>query len=153
MTVKLPLMEFSQVIRNSPLISIDLVVTDGNGRYLLGKRSNRPAKGYWFVPGGRILKDETIATAFNRLTEEELGICFSESDAKFIGVFEHFYDDNFSGTDFTTHYVVLGYMLVADINIENMPRTQHAQYKWFSKESLLNSESVHAHTKWYLEKQ
>lgn len=153
MTLKLPEVDFYQVVRSTPLVSIDLVVTDGNGRYLLGKRRNRPAKGYWFVPGGRILKDEKIATAFKRLTEEELGICFSENDAKFIGVCEHFYDDNFSGVDYTTHYVVLGYMLVADIDIENIPKTQHNQYEWFSKLSLLNSESVHVHTKWYLEKQ
>ncbi|WP_342345834.1 NUDIX domain-containing protein [Shewanella dokdonensis] len=101
---------------------------------------------------GRILKDESIASAFKRLTVDELGICFTVSDAKFIGLFEHFYEDNFSGTDFTTHYVVLGYMLVADINIMNMPKTQHMQYEWFSRQSLLDSESVHIHTKWYLEK-
>lgn len=44
------------------------------GQVLLGQRLNRPAQGYWFVPGGRIHKDETMTQAFARLTKEELGV-------------------------------------------------------------------------------
>ena len=57
-----------------PLISIDLLVQNEHGEYLLGLRNNRPAQGYWFVPGGRVLKNETLDGAFKRLTFEELGI-------------------------------------------------------------------------------
>ena len=49
---------FSTVIQNTPLISIDLIVENKKGQILLGKRVNEPALGYWFVPGGRIFKDE-----------------------------------------------------------------------------------------------
>ncbi|MBF4436458.1 NUDIX domain-containing protein, partial [Vibrio anguillarum] len=69
----LPINTFKTIIENTPLVSIDLVVYNQKNEALLGKRNNRPAQGYWFVPGGRILKDESIAVAFRRLTLNELG--------------------------------------------------------------------------------
>ena len=57
----LPLSTFKTVIASTPLISIDLVIKNNTGRILLGKRTNRPAQGFWFVPGGRVLKDEPVS--------------------------------------------------------------------------------------------
>ncbi|HGU2589280.1 TPA: NUDIX domain-containing protein, partial [Escherichia coli] len=48
--------DFATIVRSTPLISIDLIVENEFGEILLGKRINRPAQGYWFVPGGRVLK-------------------------------------------------------------------------------------------------
>jgi colanic acid biosynthesis protein WcaH len=48
--------DFATVVRSTPLISIDLIVENESGEFLLGKRTNRPAQGYWFVPGGRVQK-------------------------------------------------------------------------------------------------
>jgi colanic acid biosynthesis protein WcaH len=86
---------FKSVIQHTPLISIDLIVRNEQDEVLLGKRVNAPAKDYWFVPGGRVRKNETLDDAFIRLVKEELGIesGMTRADAKFIGVFEHFYDD------------------------------------------------------------
>lgn len=58
---------FKSVIQHTPLISIDLIVRNEQGEVLLGKRVNAPAKGYWFVPGGRVRKNETLDDAFVRL--------------------------------------------------------------------------------------
>lgn len=66
---RLKLDTFRTVVESTPLVSIDLVVRNQQGNILLGERTNRPAQGYWFVPGGRILKDETFEGAFKRLTE------------------------------------------------------------------------------------
>ncbi|STJ10662.1 GDP-L-fucose synthetase [Escherichia coli] len=63
--------------------------------FLLGKRTNRPAQGYWFVPGGRVQKDETLEAAFERLTMAELGLRLPITAGQFYGVWQHFYDDNF----------------------------------------------------------
>lgn len=46
--------DFATVVRSTPLISIDLIVENERGEFLLGKRTNRPAQGFWFVPGGRV---------------------------------------------------------------------------------------------------
>ena len=51
---------FLEVIDRAPLVSIDLVVVDPDQRVLCGWRVNQPARGFWFVPGGRILKGEAL---------------------------------------------------------------------------------------------
>ncbi len=55
--------DFSTVIRSTPLVSIDLILTRPDGAVLVGRRQNEPAKAYWFVPGGRIRKDERLDAA------------------------------------------------------------------------------------------
>ena len=127
----LPDETFKSIIQHTPLISIDLIVRNEQGEVLLGKRVNAPAKGNWFVPGGRVRKNETLDNAFIRLVSEELGIesGVTRADAKFLGVFEHFYEDNVFEDDVSTHYVVLAYELILDnLNLKNSE--QHSQYRW-----------------------
>jgi len=143
----LPLNTFKTVIKSSPLVSIDLVVRNKQGKVLLGKRVNRPAKNYWFVPGGRILKDETFEVAFNRLIKQELGL--QKTKSTFRGVYQHFYDDNFSEEKFTTHYVVLAYEILFEGDITSLPIDQHSSYQWLSESELLANDNVHEHSKWY----
>jgi len=140
---------FRTVVRSTPLISIDLVIMNSQQQALLGLRTNRPAQGYWFVPGGRILKDESMAEAFRRLSHAELGISAEIGDAEFLGVYEHFYTDNFSGTDFPTHYVVLGYRLIMDLDLGALPDAQHQQYRWCDVDALMSDDAVHENTKAY----
>lgn len=147
----LPLEIFKTVISSTPLISIDLIVTNKEGDVLLGMRTNRPAKGYWFVPGGRIQKDESMASAFKRLTLNELGKEFDIAQAKLMGPFEHFYRDNVTSDDFSTHYIALGYRLVVDDTQLVLPTEQHSQYTWMSINELLEHRDVHTHTRWYFE--
>ena len=145
----LPLETFKTIVASTPLISIDLIVRNTQGEILLGKRTNRPAKGYWFVPGGRVLKDETLESAMIRLTKTELNL--DSNQTTFKGVYQHFYDDNFSEDNFTTHYVVLAYEMVVDDKLLSLPVEQHSEYHWFTEDELLNSLSVHEHTKWYFQ--
>ena len=58
-----------EIIKATPLVSIDLIIRNPSHKILLGKRINRPAKDYWFVPGGRIIKNETIAHALKRISK------------------------------------------------------------------------------------
>ena len=63
-----------------------------------------------------------------------------------------FYDDNFLNTeDFTTHYVVLAY-LIDFRNLINFPsqinQIQHSEYIWYSPKKN-NSVKVHSYTKNY----
>ena len=148
----LPLDTFTTIVASTPLVSIDLIIRNSKGAVLLGLRNNRPAQGYWFVPGGRIKKDEPFGKAFARLTEGELGLSVQIEEARFLGPYQHFYTDNFSGDGFSTHYVVLGYEMTLDIDLDSLPDDQHRDYYWFTVEELLASEQVHQHTKDYFEK-
>jgi colanic acid biosynthesis protein WcaH len=141
---------FSAVIASTPLVSIDLVIINHLDQALLGKRLNKPAKDFWFVPGGRIFKDESLAEAFKRLTLEELGAEFNIEEASLLGPYDHFYNDNVFGDEFGTHYIAIAYVIKLNKELTCLPvNIQHAQYKWFNIEDLLVSTSVHTHSKLY----
>jgi colanic acid biosynthesis protein WcaH len=145
--------QFEKIIEQTPLVSIDLIVRDEFGCVLLGQRSNRPAKGYWFVPGGRIQKGETIAAAFSRLTVSELGLEYLISKVRFHGVYQHFYDDNVFESPASTHYVVLGFEILLDrCELSALPSQQHESYQWFGIPKLLGDRSVHCNSKDYFRK-
>ena len=62
---------FKVVIKNTPLVSIDLrLVCDD--QVLLGKRNNDLLKGEWFTPGGRIHKMKPGRGALLRIAERHL---------------------------------------------------------------------------------
>ncbi len=139
---------FSSVIKNTPLISIDLIVRNNEGKILLGKRVNEPAKNFWFVPGGRVFKDEDLDTAFCRTLKEELNVNKKRKEVLFDKVYEHFYENNVFNEHFSTHYIVLAYTMKLD-TIPEANTQQHAKYRWFEVEELLNSNTVHKYTKDY----
>ena len=141
--------DFATVVRSTPLISIDLIVENACGEFLLGKRTNRPAQGYWFVPGGRVQKDEPLAQGFERLTQAELGVRLPMTAGEFYGVWQHFYDDNFSGSDFSTHYIVLGFRLKLNQADLALPDAQHEAYRWLTPEALIADENVHDNSRAY----
>jgi len=147
--MKLSATDFKTIVKFTPLISIDLIVRDIEGSVLLGKRTNRPAKGFWFVPGGRVLKDESFENAFQRLIKEELGL--DNVAATFKGIYQHFYDDNFSEENFSTHYLVLAYEITFKGDLSSLPLEQHSKYKWFVEKDLVESEQVHKHSKCYFQ--
>ncbi|WP_081106115.1 GDP-mannose mannosyl hydrolase [Alteromonas macleodii] len=144
--------EFTEVIDRTPLVSIDLVVENEKGEMLFGLRTNRPAKGYWFVPGGRILKNETLDDAFSRLTLNELGVEISRKDARLLDIYEHFYDDSVVGENPSTHYVVAGYHLKVHQNSLVLPiGDQHNEYKWCAKAMVKSDTTVHKHSSDYMD--
>lgn len=121
------------VIKKTPLVSIDLVIVDEDARILVGKRTNEPALGTWFVPGGRINKNETLDEAFVRIADDELGPGdWSRKNARSLGVFEHFYDTNFTGSNGVgTHYVVISYVIdAAQLRLDQIPLDQHSAIEW-----------------------
>lgn len=140
---------FRTVVDSTPLVSIDLIVRDEQGRILLGQRVNRPALNSWFVPGGRIQKNESLDEAFHRLTFVELGCGFQRSQTQFHGVYEHFYDDSVFGEKPNTHYVVLAYQLRVKVSDLQLPGEQHSAYRWWLPTDILTSEQVHTNTREY----
>ncbi|MFC7420040.1 GDP-mannose mannosyl hydrolase [Iodobacter arcticus] len=145
--------EFLQVVEHAPLVSIDLIVQNSAGDALLGWRNNEPACDHWFVPGGRVQKNEALDAAFLRLTQAELGVALARSSAQWLGVYEHFYDSNAGREEgFGTHYVVLAYTLQLDEADMALPLgEQHSQYRWASKPEILLDETVHLYSRAYFE--
>ena len=141
---------FAQVIRFAPLVSIDIIIRNPRGAIMLGLRNNEPAKGYYFVPGGRIRKGETLHKAFRRILKSETGHYGRLEDQRFLGVYEHFYPNNRSGNaDFGTHYVVLAYQLDWPSDTLAVRDEQHSKFEWMTPEYLVHSPRVHPHIKAY----
>ncbi len=147
----LPADKFRSIIELTPLVSIDLVVKSAQGKYLLGLRTNRPAQNFWFVPGGRIQKGESLAVAFKRLTKQELGKELSIEQAKLLGPFDHFYDDCVFGCETSTHYIAIAYELIIDQPI-SPPNQQHSEYYWASINEIISRNDIHENVKAYFKK-
>jgi colanic acid biosynthesis protein WcaH len=143
--------EFACVVRSAPLVSIDLILRSPDGKILVGRRENEPAKGTYFVPGGIVRKDETLDHAFERILWSETGLRQARSMARFLGVYEHFYTTNrYGDPSYGTHYVVLGYELRPRESDEVRRDNQHSEFRWMTPEDLLKAPEVHGNTKRYL---
>lgn len=149
-----------EVVRNAPLVSIDLVVQNERDQVLLGWRTNRPAQQTWFVPGGVVRKGETLDVAFERILTAELAVVQQNNSpsrqALFYGLYEHHYEDNFLGaSDFGTHYIVLAHKLSLrhlqplGRGLDALPTVQHRKYAWMNIPELLACPDVHVNVKAY----
>jgi mutator protein MutT len=57
-----------------PTVAVGLIARDRDGRLLLVRRGNPPAKGSWSLPGGKVEAGETLAQAAARELREETGL-------------------------------------------------------------------------------
>ncbi|WP_121820762.1 NUDIX domain-containing protein [Halostella salina] len=102
----IPHEDWRTIVANVPLVSVDLVV-EHDGGVLLGRRTNEPAKGEWFLPGGTVHKNERRREAVHRVAEAELGESVTIQDQ--LGTVEHFYDTSeFDDVD-SKHYLSTAY--------------------------------------------
>lgn len=148
----LPKDEFLELIKTTRLPSIDLIIFDEDNRILLGKRMNRPAKGFHFVPGGRIFQGETEEAAFQRISEKELGIIIPpEQCIRMEKEYKHDYEDNMFGVvGIGTHYDPIAYVIHLSNTVQFKNDDQHASLQWWTKQAALESNQVHPYTKDYV---
>ena len=145
--------KFASIVSSAPIVSVDLVIEKNDREFLLGLRENRPARGFWFVPGGRILKNERISQAIGRVMNQEVGLGESDYETRLIGVFEHFYDDSAFDqiAETSTHYVAIGYHISVNQAVEILkPDSQHSELRWFSIEQIEDSQNVHRYSQDYI---
>jgi colanic acid biosynthesis protein WcaH len=65
---------YAEILRSMPIPCVDLLILDARDRILLVRRTNRPAKGEWWFPGGRVHHRELRVEAARRKLHEECGL-------------------------------------------------------------------------------
>ncbi len=68
-----PIEIYKQIHAYAPVPCVDMVVIQDN-KILLGRRTNKPAQGEYWFPGGGILKGETRIEAVHRKMKQETGL-------------------------------------------------------------------------------
>lgn len=122
---------YAQILEYMPIPCIDLVLFH-NGKVLLTYRTQEPAKGQWWVQGGRVFKHELLHDAVQRLAKREIG---SEVEIiRQIGGYEYHSDKATFGVKNGTHAVVIVYLVKPMNNIfsVSMDKT-HSKYRWVDR--------------------
>jgi ADP-ribose pyrophosphatase YjhB (NUDIX family) len=81
---------YNKITAIMPIASVEAIIVKDNAILFL-KRTNSPAKGEWWFPGGRIRKGETFAEALRREVKEETGLAVDI--IKFVGVYNRIFTD------------------------------------------------------------
>jgi len=125
----LPEKLYQKILKTVPVPTVELVIV-WKGKFLLGKRKNKPAKGKWFIPGGRIYKGETFREAVLRKALEETGL--KVKIVRSLGAQEILTKDGW--LDIPTHVIGTGFLL-NPLSKSPDPKkdAQHGEFKWFSK--------------------
>lgn len=64
---------FYYISRTTPMVNIDLLIKDENGRTLLSWRDDQYAGKGWHIPGGIVRFKETLETRIKKVAESEIG--------------------------------------------------------------------------------
>lgn len=99
----IPTEEYKVMLENLAIPCVDVFVENDSGEVLMIKRSNEPAKGQWWFPGGRIFKRETIKDAAIRKIREEVGL--ELRSVVIVGAYETIFDEGPFGIETGTHSV------------------------------------------------
>lgn len=147
----LPQELFKTIVANTPLIATDLIIINDSNEILLGRRVNRPARNFWFVPGGRILKNEGIADTISRVWHSEVSRNTPAPKWHFFGLYEHRYPDNvFDDDSFDTYYLILAHILRVSSRLALSMDDQHEALSFWRLSDALVDPNVHEYTKIYL---
>lgn len=119
---------YREILNAIPFVCVDLVIKDGNS-FLLAKRKNQPAQGQWFLPGGRLLKNEKLKDAALRKMHQETGM--NGVIEKMLGVDETMFPDGPYGLSVHSVNVVF---LITPTNPKNsvVLDEQNDEYKWYT---------------------
>ena len=138
--------EFATCLGYLPQVCVDLVVAMDGG-VLLTQRTNEPAMGEWFWPGGRVYKGERLDAAARRIAREELGL--EAPSVTRLGVSEHFWDESSVTGVEERHTVPIVYRLETEASADDLTLDeQHDDFR------ILRSRepSLHQYVEAYLDR-
>ena len=124
---------YKEIIQALPVLCVDLLIKNSDGKYLLHLRDNEPLKNEWWVPGGRVYKEEKIQSAASRKCKEELGLVIT--NWKIVGIYEDTYDKISFNTPTIFHGVSIVLTAPKDVD-ENQIILDEQSSKWAYRKKL-----------------
>lgn len=100
---KLSYKKFLLSLKLAPRLAVELLFENRKGELFFIKRTIDPFKNKWHVPGGFVLKGESIESCIKRVAKEEANTHLDMEKIKFLGIFETIKDDP---RGHIIHYVV-----------------------------------------------
>lgn len=115
---------YNKIVDVLPILCVDAFILHEE-KILLLKRKEEPALGQWWVPGGRVLKNESLESAILRKVKDETKI--QAEIIEQIGVAE---------TIFEKKHTVNICFLLQFISGQVQLNLEHSEFKWFSINNL-----------------
>jgi len=115
-----------------PIPCVDLVI-ERSDYVLVGKRTTNPLKGMWFLPGGRLMRNERVWEAGRRIAWEETGL--KVSVVEILGWDETFFHSDPFGHRRGTHtinVILRAYSGRGAIRADG----QHSELKWIPRDKI-----------------
>lgn len=121
--------KYQEILKLLPIPCVDIIVVSDN-KFLMGKRSEEPAEGTWFFPGGRIMKGETFEKTAIRKAREEIGLGIKKGSLKLLGVGETVFPE----AKIPRHTVNVVFLIkIAGQNKLKLIKEHHSELVWFTK--------------------
>jgi colanic acid biosynthesis protein WcaH len=111
---------YKQIRVLMPIPSVEALIMKDSSLLLL-KRTNSPAKGEWWLPGGRIWRGETFEKTLYREVKEETALPVEV--VKFVGVYNRIFPDRH---DITIVFLCRCFSDKVALNEE------HSEYRFFN---------------------
>ena len=124
---------YRDILKHVPVPTVDIVVFNpSRTKVLLFRRTNKPLKGVYFTPGGRLYKGERLLAAALRKAQQEVGIALTPRKLFLGGITEEIFPDSaFPGVSSHTINTCYGYVLT-ESETHFALDSQHDRHRWFS---------------------
>lgn len=120
----LPTKTYQKIHELMPILCVDLVLVRDK-KVLLCKRTNKPAQGKFWLPGGRIHKGETFSEAVKRKLAQETGLT-AQKVTRLDVAETMFVDGPFGSPTHTVNVIFLVTVKKGDIKNDS----QHDEWMW-----------------------
>ena len=128
----IPQETYDTIIESIPICCVDVVIVN-NGKFLLVKRTDEPAKNQWWLPGGRVIKGETLKRCAHRKALDEVGLnCY-------VGPIVHTDETIFDTgpSNISIHSINVCFLLYPKNNCNDVKLDRHSTlYRWDNGETL-----------------
>jgi GDP-mannose mannosyl hydrolase len=116
---EIPQKLYDHITRLVPIASVEAMIVE-NKCFLFLRRNNKPAKGEWWFPGGRIRRGESLEQTLRREIKEETGL--ELSFYKLINVYSRVFPER--------HDIAIAYLCECEKGNVKV-NGEHSEYRYF----------------------